>query len=877
MVNKTHPELQTPMMRQYFSMKEKHPRELLFFRMGDFYEMFFEDAREASDILGIALTSRSKDKNAIPMAGIPVRAIDSYLPKLLKAGKRVAICEQTQDARDARGLVEREVVRVVSPGTITDDKLIGEKSNNYLASIVTAKAGYGLAWIDISTGEFFIWESREVTSICTHLARLEPAECLLPESLMFTTLDAFPALKPHLDLTVQTPYADPLFDADVARTTLTEHFGTRTLEGFGCEHLTLGVRAGGALLHYVASTQKESLQHVTRVLPFQSTKYVPVDRPTRLALELMENARTGERGHTLLGCLDVTTTALGARRLREWLMTPLVDVEAIVERQDAVDELVRDGEAREALREQLRHIHDLERICARIAYKSANGRDLVGLRRSLEMIPKLRAGLSEREPRLLQHLAANLEIPNELADSIAAALVDEPPTTVREGGLIRSGYHEELDELREISTQGTRWIAKYQQKEVERTRIPSLKIGYNKVFGYFIEVTNTHQDRIPEEYIRKQTLKNCERFVTSELKEYETKVLQAGDQSVELEYDLFVAVRNEAAKHIPIVQRAAEALSHLDVICTFAEIAAERGYIRPTVNDGLRLNIEDGRHPVLERLSMGEEFVANGIDLDADRTLMIVTGPNMAGKSTYMRQIALLTLMSQVGSFIPARQAEIGVVDRIFTRVGAADDLARGQSTFMVEMYETANILNNATERSLLILDEVGRGTSTFDGVSLAWAIVEELAQRIGARTLFATHYHELTALAASFPNVHNYSIAVKEWNETIIFLRKVVEGGSDKSYGIHVARLAGIPGAVLERARQILSQLESHGFEVDPDRTRRRDGGDAAAEAASVMQLDLFQDGNDKIVRELQALDTDNMTPLQSLHFLVELKKRLG
>ena len=780
--------------------------------------------------------------------------------------------------KDAQGLVTREVVRVLSPGTITDEKLLGQKANNFLAAVIESKGTFGLAWIDVSTGQFLVWETQSLPAVCAQLTRLEPAECLLPESLAFTGLDNLQDLKTSLDSTAQTPYGDPFFDVDFARTTLTDHFRTRTLEGFGCEHMRLGLRAGGGLLHYVSSTQgptakgNEALNHVTKVSPFLSNRFVPIDRPTRLALELMENPRGGGRGTTVLQAFDTTCSSLGARKLRDWLLTPLTDVGSIVERQDAVSELAEDTNLRTELRDLLRQVHDLERICSRIAYRSANARDLVSLRRTLEIMPAIRTLVGNLEPALLQKFGQELEPLPALVEEIGATLVEAPPLTITEGGLVREGFDETLDELREISTQGTRWIARFQHEEIERTGISSLKIGYNKVFGYYLEVTNTHRERVPEHYLRKQTLKNCERFITSELKEYEAKVLKATERAVELEYDIFSALRDRAALHISALQNVAETLAQIDVLANFAAIAAERGYARPLVNDGTRLYIKDGRHPVLERLETSESFVPNTIDLDDDRRVMLITGPNMAGKSTYIRQVAILTLLAQVGSFIPAKEAEIGVVDRVFTRVGAADDLTRGQSTFMVEMNETANILNNATSRSLLILDEVGRGTSTFDGVSLAWAIVEVLAGQLGARSLFATHYHELTALAESFPSVRNYNFAVKEWNDEIIFLRKVVEGSSDKSYGIHVARLAGIPPQVLDRAREILSNLESQNIELLEPAPRAKE----TTPGETHRQLDMFQDRSDAVLREIRRLDVNEMTPVQALQYLAELQKRI-
>ena len=873
---------QTPMMRQYFAVKERYSREIIFFRMGDFYEMFFDDAKVASEILGIALTSRSKDKDAVPMAGVPVRAVNSYLSKLLKAGKRVAICEQVEDPKDARGLVDREVVRVISPGTVTDEKLVGEKSNNFILSLVANRESsgeaFGLAWLDVTTGQFSIWESTSEPAVCAEISRLEPAECLLPESLSFQ-LEDYPELSLALESSVQTPYPDPFFDHTSAYRCLNEHFGTRTLEGFGCDHLKLSVRAGGGLIRYVSDTQKDALHHITKVSPYQAHRHLPMDRATRRALEITESYRGGERGGTLLSSLDSTSTALGARLLREWLLTPLSDVPAVLERQEAVAEIVEDQELMESLQSLLREVHDLERISTRISYRSANARDLLALARTLEIVPRLREDLRERKASFLRDAAGRLEAPLDLATAISNAIVESPPLSVKEGGLVREGFDLELDQTREIAKQGTRWIARFQQEEIERTGITSLKVGFNKVFGYYIEVTNTHREKIPEHYLRKQTLKNCERFITADLKEYETKVLNAKERVMELEYQIFVRLRDQAAAHISALQDIAAAIARVDVITTFAFIARKRGYVRPVVTEGSRLFIEDGRHPVIENALGLKSFVPNSVDLDSERSIMIITGPNMAGKSTYIRQVALLTLLAQTGSFIPARRAEIGIVDRIFTRVGASDDLMRGQSTFMVEMNETANILNNATPRSLIVLDEVGRGTSTFDGVSLAWAITEYISERIQARTLFATHYHELTSLALTFARVKNFNFAVKEWNEDIIFLRKIVEGATDKSYGIHVARLAGIPREVLERAKEILSNLESQSVDIhdQPVIASRKASSRAAGPGSKAMrQLDLFHDANEELLKELKRLDTNSMTPLEALQCLEGLRKRI-
>ncbi|MBN1442976.1 MAG: DNA mismatch repair protein MutS [Planctomycetes bacterium] len=864
------------MMQQYFAAKRRHPGEILFFRMGDFYEMFFDDAREASEILGIALTSRSKEKDAIPMAGVPVRAADSYLARLLRAGKRVAICDQVQDPREAKGLVDRDVVRVISPGTITDEKIIGEKSNNYIAAVVMASGGYGLAWLDVSTGRFLLWETPRLAALEAEISRLSPAEVVLPESLEFQ-LEKEPALKDAIRDACHSPYSDPLFDLDEAYRTLTEHFGTQNLEGFGCERLPRGIRAAGGLLRYLQETQKVALKHITRVQAFQESRILPIDRTTQRALELTETSRSGGREGTLLASFDRTCTSAGGRLLRDWLLSPLTDVDAIVHRQEGVEELTSRSDLRDALGRLLRRVHDLERICARVSYSSANARDLLALARTLELVPDLRAHLEGCSASILRGAAARLADLPGLRDELAGALLPEPPLSIRDGGLIREGYCAELDELRAIAREGKQWIARFQQGEIEKTGISSLKVGFNKVFGYYLEVTNTHREKIPPSYIRKQTLKNCERFITPELKEYENKVLHAREQAVELEHEIFLRLRDEASGHIEALQETAAALAEVDVIRTFSALAQERGYVRPRLTTDLCLKIVDGRHPMVEEVATTEPFVPNSVELTPEANIMIITGPNMAGKSTYIRQVALLVLLAQTGSSIPARSAEIGIIDRLFTRVGASDDLTRGQSTFMVEMQETANILNNATERSLIILDEVGRGTSTFDGVSLAWAITEHVAEKVRARTLFATHYHELTALSCAFPCVRNFNIAVKEWNDDIIFLRKIAEGGTDKSYGIHVARLAGIPREVIDRSKEILSNLENQSLDIhdQPSIARRAAAADAADRPLAV-QLDFFHNANDGLLKELKRLDLDRMTPMEALRYLDELRRRI-
>ena len=844
----------TPMWRQYLSVKERYRQEILFFRMGDFYEMFFDDARAAAEILGIALTSRSKDAGAVPMAGIPVKAVDSYLPRLLAAGRRIAICEQTQDPREARGLVDRDVVRVVSPGTVTEGKLVDERSNNFILAALQDAEGCGLAWLDVNTGEFRLWDCPSAGAAGAEIARLAPAECLFPEGLG-PALDGAPELKAALGDVFRTPWPDWTFEAASARRALTEHFRTRTLDGFGCEHLRSGIRAGGALLNYIRETQKNALGHITKVSPFLGHRFVPIDRTVQRALELSETWLGRRRSGTLLASFDRAVTSLGARRLRSWLLAPLLDVEEILRRQDAIQESVQDSGFLQQGRGVLQEVQDLERIASRLSYGSAGPRDLVALRRSLEALPRLGGLLGAREAALFRERIADLDGFEPLAGRIATCLADAPPALIRDGGAIREGFSEELDGLRRMGSDGARWIASFQLEEARRTGIPNLKVGFNRIFGYFIEVTTSHFAKIPPTYIRKQTLKNCERFITSELKENEARVLGAQERALDLEDRIFQDLRAAAGAQIPRIQAAAEAVSEVDSILALADLARERGYVRPRVDRSDRLEILDGRHPVLE-LSSGEDFVPNSLSLDGAAPIAIITGPNMAGKSTFIRQTALLVLLAQTGSFIPAKSAWIGVADRIFTRVGAADDISRGQSTFMVEMHETADILNNATERSLLILDEIGRGTSTFDGLSLAWAITEHIAARLKARTLFATHYHELTEIALTHPTVRNFNVAVKEWRDGIVFLRKIVEGAADRSYGIHVARLAGIPRSVLERAKDVLSNLESQALDVRgrpaiapepgpgaPQKPRAPGATPDRQSPPMAIQLDLFRD----------------------------------
>lgn len=861
------------MMRQYNEIKRQHKDSLLFFRMGDFYELFFEDAKFASKVLGITLTSRSKGEGAIPMAGVPHHAADSYIRKLIKAGHKVAICDQLQDPEEATGIVDRGVTRIITPGTITEDTLLEDKSNNYLIAVLETNTMTGLSWIDLSTGRFQVEDIRKET-LFDEFARLNPSEVLLPEETVRNNTSFMERIRAECDGIV-TARPDWEFSKDTAYRILMEHFGTASLEGFGCEDVGPALGAAGAVIQYLKETQKTSLKHIGKIQKYQADNRVLMDKATQQSLEITQTMRARDREGSLLSVIDQTKTPMGARLLREWIISPLRASAEIKYRQTGVKELSENSPLRRELRDILGNIYDIERISTKISCGRANGRDLVSLKQSLSKLPALKEKVGFCMSDVLVSAEEQLDVLDEVRTLIGTAIVPDPPPTIKDGGLIREGYDAALDELKYISKNGKSWIANFQAEEIARTGINSLKVGYNKVFGYYIEVTNVNKDNIPQTYIRKQTLKNAERFITPELKEYETKVLTADERAMDLEYDLFIQIREQVSGFTARLQRTSEAIALLDVLSTLANLAVENRYIMPEITDGLELKIIDGRHPVLDRKLAGESFVPNDINLDGTQdTIMVITGPNMAGKSTYIRQVALLILMAQMGSFIPAKEAVIGTVDRIFTRVGASDELSRGQSTFMVEMNETANILNNATERSLIILDEVGRGTSTFDGVSIAWAITEYIYQHIHARTLFATHYHELTELALLFAGIKNFNIAVKEWGDEIIFLRKIVEGGTDKSYGIHVARLAGIPREVIQRARIILNNLEAATLDVNgkpkfaPLKT--------AQNSKQPAQLKLFLSKQDMVIEEIRKLETSRMSPLEALNKLDELKKKL-
>ena len=830
-------------MRQYMQAKKELPADaILLFRMGDFYELFFDDAKRAAPLMDIVLTQR----NSVPMCGVPHHAMKSYVGKLLAAGVKVAVAEQMEDPAAAKGLVKRAVTQVITPGTVLDDSVLNAAKSNFLVALAPGRDRHGLAALDVSTGEFRATEVPDWNTLETELHRLRPAECVVPESLHAEWEEGVrPALGAPAGI-VWTVLEDWHFDVEVSRDRLLRHFDVASLDGFGCRGLLQGVAAAGAILHYTSENLRRDASHITTLQTVQNEDCMILDRISQRNLELVEPIFAHERDATLLHVLDRTVTPMGSRRLRDWVLRPLRDAGRIRERHEAVRAFVAEPLLLTELREALGLVRDLERIIVRVNLGTANARDLMALQTGLEAVPGLRALLASLAGTLLTRLGADLDDVPEVAALIGKAIVDNPPAAITEGAIIRDGFQAQLDTLRRAAREGKQWIAGFQRQEQERTGIKSLKIRFNKVFGYFIEVTRANLEAVPDDYSRKQTLTNAERFITPALKEIEDKVLGAEEKGKALEYELFQELRAEIAGSTSRIQGTARAVAVIDVLASLAEVAARYDYHQPEIKESTVLEIRDGRHPVLDALLQDERFVPNDTFLDtATHQITLITGPNMAGKSTYIRQVALIVLLAQMGSFVPARAATIGLVDRIFTRVGAADDIARGQSTFMVEMVETANILNHATPASLIILDEIGRGTSTFDGLSLAWAVAEYLHDHaaVKARTLFATHYHELTELAQSKTGIQNYNIAVKEWGEKIIFLRKIMPGGTDKSYGIHVARLAGLPKAVIRRASAVLDTLERHSL-TEPGRQqasgpRRKRGGEAESDRDRQLHFD--------------------------------------
>ncbi|HEV8700244.1 MAG TPA: DNA mismatch repair protein MutS [Candidatus Polarisedimenticolia bacterium] len=880
----------TPMLRQYRAIKAQHPDAILMFRLGDFYEMFYDDALLASRALSLTLTARGRGtSNEAPMCGVPYHAADGYVARLIQKGHRVAICDQVEDARAAKGIVRRAVTRVVSPGTVTDPAQLRAAEPNYIAAIQVSRdaasgarggAAFGCAFLDLSTGDFRLSEHGgpgAAEALATQVALFRPREILHPEG---TALDGL-LPKDGLEGVLGHEVPGWTLAADTAARALNETLGVATLAGFGVEERHLAVGAAGALLHYLQEAHKADLKHVTRITWCEPADSMVLDETTRRTLEVAENARDGGRDGTLLDVLDRTRTAMGGRLLRDWVLRPLLSVRVIEDRLDGVAFLVERAAERAALRAHLSRVHDLERLLAHCSMGTANARDLVALRDSLAVLPEIAAGAIALTAPPLARLMQALDVLDDLRQRLDEALADDPPATVREGGLIRDGFYRELDDLRAIRRDGRAFLASIETRERERTGIASLKVRYNKVFGYYLEVSNAHRKAVPTDYERKQTLVGAERYVTPELKEYEAKVLTSQERIEALEYELFVALRGQVVAAAPRLRATAAALAALDALAAFAEAAALQGYQRPKVDDSLRLRIVEGRHPVVERLLEKERFVPNDCLMDADsRQILILTGPNMGGKSTYLRQVALIVLMAQAGSFVPAAEAEIGMVDRIFSRVGASDNLARGQSTFLVEMIETANILNNATVRSIILLDEVGRGTSTFDGLSIAWSVAEYLhdTPAVAARTLFATHYHEMIELAILKPRVANLTMAVREWNDTIVFLRRVLEGAADRSYGIHVARLAGLPRQVIDRAREVLANLEREELSRDGrPKLAGASGPPPKVATPTPAQLGLFAPEDDPVLVALREVELDGMTPLEALNLLADLKKRLG
>ena len=874
----------TPMMKQYMQTKEEYKDCILFYRLGDFYEMFFDDALTASKELEITLTGKNCGlEERAPMCGIPYHAVDSYLNRLVSKGYKVAICEQVEDPKTAKGIVKREVIRVVTPGTNLDTQGLDETKNNYIMGIVYMADRYGLSVADVTTGEYLVTELDSQTKLMDELYKFMPSEIVCNEAFYMSGLD-LDDLKNRLHMAIYSLEAW-YFDDALCRETLQEHFKVASLEGIGLSDYECGMIASGALLKYLEETQKNSLSHMSRLTRYATGNYMVLDSATRRNLELVETLREKQKRGSLLWVLDKTKTAMGARTLRKYVEQPLIDKESIVKRLDAVAELKDNAICREEIREYLNPVYDLERLVGKITYQSANPRDLIAFQSSLSMLPSVKCILKDMESDLLKEIYEELDPLEELCDLVGRAIQEEPPLAMKEGGIIKDGYNEEVDRLRKAKSEGKNWLADLETKEREKTGIKNLRIRYNKVFGYYLEVTNSFKDLVPDYYTRKQTLANAERYIIPELKELEDTILGAEDKLCALEYELYCEVRNTIAAELTRIQRTAKAVAKLDVIASLALVAERNNYVRPKINEKGVIDIRDGRHPVVEKMIPNDMFIANDTYLDDKKQrISIITGPNMAGKSTYMRQAALIVLMAQLGSFVPASSANIGLVDRIFTRVGASDDLASGQSTFMVEMNEVANILRNATSKSLLILDEIGRGTSTFDGLSIAWAVVEYISNSklLGAKTLFATHYHELTELEGKISNVNNYCVAVKEKGDDIVFLRKIVKGGADKSYGIQVAKLAGVPDPVINRAKEIVEELVTaditgkvKNIAVQGSETKKKT--QKKLDEVDLTQFSLFDTvKDDDVLNELKELDISHMTPMDAMNKLYQLQNKL-
>ena len=875
----------TPMMQQYMETKKQYQDCILFYRLGDFYEMFFEDALTASKELEITLTGKSCGlEERAPMCGIPYHAVEGYLTRLVNKGYKVAICEQMEDPKLAKGLVKRDVIRIVTPGTNLNVQSLEASKNNFLMCITYLPAKIGISVADVTTGDYYLTEVEDLKKLNDELMKYEPSEIICNEAFLVSGFDvgnlkekyriSVNALEPHF------------FDDEGCKRVLLRHFKVNTLIGLGIEEFPVGMIAAGALLQYLYETQKTELTHFTHIYPYLTNKYMLLDSSTRRNLELSETLRDKQKRGSLLWVLDKTKTAMGGRLLRSMLEQPLIEKAEMERRLDAIEELNRDSVSRDELREYLNPIYDLERLLSKVTYKTANPRDFIAFRNSLEMLPAIKTVLKGFEKAELTEIERDMDSLQDIYELIVAAIEEEPPISIREGGMIKDGFDETIDMLRSAKKDGKQWLAELEEADRERTGIKNLKIKYNKVFGYYFEVTNSYKDLVPEDYIRKQTLANAERYTTPWLLELEYTILNAEDKLTTLEYDLFCKIRESIAMELERIQRTAKAIARLDVYASLSLVAERNHYVRPKLNEKGIIDIKDGRHPVVEQMIQNDLFIANDTFLDnGSHCISIITGPNMAGKSTYMRQTALIVLMAQVGCFVPAKSANIGIVDRIFTRVGASDDLASGQSTFMVEMNEVANILRNATSNSLLILDEIGRGTSTFDGLSIAWAVIEHISNRklLGAKTLFATHYHELTELEGKMHNVNNYCIAVKECGDDIVFLRKIIKGGADRSYGIQVAKLAGVPDMVIDRAKEIVEQLTDNDITEKIQNIAVDTKGEGRAkkqqhlDEVDLAQMSLFDTVTDEdVLKELMELEVNTMSPLDALNALYKLQNKL-
>lgn len=877
-------EQMTPMMTQYLKTKEEYEDCILFYRLGDFYEMFFDDATTASKEMEITLTGKSCGlEERAPMCGVPYHAVDSYINRLVTKGYKVCIVEQTEDPAQAKGLVKREVVRIVTPGTNLNTAAMDEGRNNYIMSIAYIGGKFGISIADVTTGDYYVTEVTTERNVVDEINKFMPSEIICNHSFLMSGMD-IDDLKDRLSISV-FELEEWYFDEEICSDVLKEHFGMVDLAGLGISNMSLGIIASGSLLKYLYETQKNSLSHMTKLIPYSTSTFMILDTSTRRNLELCETLREKQKKGSLLWVLDKTKTAMGARTLRNYIEQPLISKEEIINRQKVIEELNKSMITRDELREYLAPIYDLERLLSKISYRSANPRDLIAFKTSLSMLPHIKNIIMDFKSPLFKDIYNRLDVLEDITTLISESIMDDPPINIKEGGIIRTGYNEEIDRLRNAKTEGKTWLAEMEASEKESTGIKNLKIKYNKVFGYYIEVSNSFKDQVPDYYVRKQTLTNAERYTTDKLKELEDVIMGAEDKLFSLEYNIFTAIRDEIFNQINRIQQTAKAVAQIDVFASLAFVADRNHYVKPKINEKGVIDIKDGRHPVVEKMMPDNTFIANNTFLDMNNNrLAIITGPNMAGKSTYMRQTALIVLMAQIGSFVPAKYANISICDKIFTRVGASDDLASGQSTFMVEMTEVANILRNATANSLLILDEIGRGTSTFDGLSIAWAVVEHICDKklLGAKTLFATHYHELTELEGTLPGVNNYCISVKEQGDDIVFLRKIVAGGADKSYGIQVAKLAGVPESVLNRAKELVNELSNADITVKAKEiaANLQPGNNVLPtmnDDLEAHQMTLFDTvREDDIIKELQEIDLGTMTPIEGLNYLYKLQNQL-